>query len=108
MPIAFVNLDTLAFPTGATESQFAAATFTADHVDEQWASDHPFSRIVDLYYPGSTNGTYQPTARWLGGGMEPSCPTLSRASWGTTGAHRPGWAYALARGGGDGVAVRSR
>jgi len=87
MPIAFVNLDTLAFPTGATESQFAAATFTADHVDEQWASDHPFSRIVDLYYPGSTNGTYQPTARWLGGGMKPSCPTLSRASWGTTGAH---------------------
>jgi len=87
MPIAFVNLDTLAFPTGATESQFAAATFTADHVDEQWASDHPFSRIVDLYYPGASNGTYQPTARWLGGGAEPDCPTLSRASWGTTGAH---------------------
>jgi len=87
MPIAFVNLDTLAFPTGATESQFAAATFTADHVDEQWASDHPFSRIVDLYYPGASNGTYQPTARWLGGGAEPNCPTLSRASWGTTGAH---------------------
>ncbi|EMA22745.1 hypothetical protein [Haloarcula amylolytica] len=87
MPIAFVNLDTLAFPTGATESQFAAATFTADHVDEQWASDHPFSRIVDLYYPGASNGTYQPTARWLGGGTEPNCPTLSRASWGTTGAH---------------------
>ncbi|EMA02069.1 hypothetical protein SAMN05443574_11191 [Haloarcula vallismortis] len=87
MPIAFVNLDTLAFPTGATESQFAAATFTADHVDEQWASDHPFSRIVDLYYPNATNGTYQPTARWLGGGTAPSCPTLSRSSWGTTGAH---------------------
>lgn len=87
MPIAFVNLDTLAFPTGATESQFAAATFTADHVDEQWASDHPFSRIVGLYYPGASNGTYQPTARWLGGGAEPNCPTLSRASWGTTGAH---------------------
>jgi len=87
MPIAFVNLDTFAFPTGATESQFAAATFTADHVDEQWASDHPFSRIVALYYPGATNGTYQPTARWLGGGSEPNCPTLSRSSWGTTGAH---------------------
>ena len=87
MPIAFVNLDTLAFPTGATESQFAAATFTADHVDEQWASDHPFSRIVDLYYPGASKGTYQPVARWLGGGTEPNCPTLSRASWATTGAH---------------------
>jgi hypothetical protein len=87
MPIAFVNLDTLAFPTGATESQFAAATFTADHVNEQWASDHPFNRIVDLYYPAATNGTYQPIARWLGGGAEPNCPTLSRASWGTTGAH---------------------
>jgi hypothetical protein len=87
MPIAFVNLDTLAFPTGATESQFAAATFTADHVDEQWASDHPFSRIPALYYPGATNGTYQPVARWLGGGQEPGCPTLSRSSWGTTGAH---------------------
>ncbi|MFB6224815.1 MAG: sodium:phosphate symporter [Haloarcula sp.] len=87
MPIAFVNLDTLAFPTGATELQFAAATFTADHVDDQWASDHPFSRIVDMYYPGASNGTYQPTARWLGGGAEPNCPTLSRASWGTTGAH---------------------
>ncbi|MDT3435485.1 sodium:phosphate symporter [Haloarcula sp. 1CSR25-25] len=87
MPIAFVNLDTLAFPTGATESQFAAATFTADHVDEQWASDHPFSRIVALYYPSATNGTYQPTARWLGGGAEPNCPTLSRGSWATTGAH---------------------
>jgi len=87
MPIAFVNLDTFAFPTGATESQFAAATFTADHVDEQWASDHPFSRIVALYYPSASNGTYQPVARWLGGGSEPTCPTLSRASWGTTGAH---------------------
>ncbi|GCF12113.1 hypothetical protein Harman_00480 [Haloarcula mannanilytica] len=87
MPIAFVNLDTFAFPTGATESQFAAATFTADHVDEQWASDHPFSRIVALYYPGASNGTYQPVARWLGGGSKPTCPTLSRASWGTTGAH---------------------
>ncbi|MDS0221650.1 sodium:phosphate symporter [Haloarcula sp. S1AR25-5A] len=87
MPIAFVNLDTFAFPTGATESQFAAATFTADHVDEQWASDHPFHQIVDLYYPGATNGTYQPIARWLGGGPKPTCPTLTRASWGTTGAH---------------------
>lgn len=87
MPIAFVNLDTFAFPTGATESQFAAATFTADHVDEQWASDHPFSRIVALYYPGAANGTYQPTARWLGGGGAPTCPTLSRGSWATTGAH---------------------
>ncbi|KAA9397845.1 sodium:phosphate symporter [Haloarcula sp. CBA1130] len=87
MPIAFVNLDTLAFPTGATESQFAAATFTAEHVDEQWVSDHPFSRIVALYYPGAASGTYQPTARWLGGGTKPNCPTLSRASWGTTGAH---------------------
>ncbi|MBV0903297.1 sodium:phosphate symporter [Haloarcula salina] len=86
-PIAFVNLDTLAFPTGATESQFAAATFTADHVDEQWASDHPFTRIVDLYYPAATNGTYQPVARWLGGGAAPTCPTLSRRSWSTTGAH---------------------
>lgn len=84
-PIAYVDLDTLAFPSTTTETEFQAATFAAEHVEGAWTSDHVLTRIDTHYYDGRSS--IGPAAAWLGGGPAPDCALLSAASWSTTGAH---------------------
>ena len=86
-PLAFVDLDTVSYPSTTTESEFAAATFSADHLSDQWTTDHPSMRIGRLYYPNETQVSLVPVGNWLNGGTAPSCPVLAAESWTTTGAH---------------------
>ncbi|WP_199174878.1 hypothetical protein [Halegenticoccus soli] len=86
-PIAFVNLDTLSFPSTTNESEFAAVSFAASHLDDQWTADHSLTTLGKNYYPTRTERTIEPAATWLSGGPSPSCPTISQRSWTTTGAH---------------------
>ena len=86
-PIAFVDLDTVSYPSTTTESEFAAASFAATHVTGQWAAADPLERVGNLYYPARTSAAQVPVASWLTGGSPPTCPTLSRKAWTTTGAH---------------------
>jgi hypothetical protein len=84
-PIAYVDLDTLAFPSTTTESEFEAASFVATSVPGDFTSDHVLTRITSHYYGRS--GSISPTAAWLDGGVPPACPVLSARSWTSTGAH---------------------
>lgn len=84
-PIAYVDLDTLAFPSTTTESEFQAATFAAERVEGAWTSDHVLTRIDAHYFDGRSS--IGPTAAWLGGGPTPNCALLSATSWSTAGAH---------------------
>lgn len=84
-PVAYVDLDTLAFPSTTTESEFQAASFATEHVVGPWTSDHVLTRIAIHYY--DTPGTFGATASWLAGGTPPDCGLLSATSWTTTGAH---------------------
>jgi hypothetical protein len=86
-PLAFVNLDTATYPSTTTHSEFAAATFAAMHVPGRWTAGDPLERIGSLYYPDRPQPSQVPVGNWLTGGSAPQCPTLSRASWTTTGAH---------------------
>lgn len=84
-PIAFVDLDTLEYPSTTTREEFAGASFAATHVETRWTTDHTFSRMADHYY--RTDVVVAPVAGWLRGGLPPSCPVLAKAAWTRTGAH---------------------
>lgn len=84
-PLAFVALDTLAFPSTTTQEEFAGATFAATHLDEPWATDHKRSRMAVHYYDAPV--AVGAVADWLRGGAAPGCPVLATADWTTTGAH---------------------
>ncbi|WP_129115569.1 sodium/phosphate symporter [Halegenticoccus tardaugens] len=86
-PIAFVNLDTLSFPSTTNEAEFAAVSFAASNLDGEWSADHSITTIGANYYPTRTKAAIEPTATWLSGGPTPACPTISQRSWTTTGAH---------------------
>jgi hypothetical protein len=86
-PVAFVDLDTASYPSTTTESEFAAASFAATHVTDRWTAADPLSRVGGLYYPDESDVSQRPVYRWLTGGSPPTCPTLSREAWTTTGAH---------------------
>ena len=86
-PVAFVDLDTASYPSTTTESEFAAASFAATHVRGQWTAADPLARVGVLYYHSQTSVSQVPVATWLSGGSPPTCPTLSRKAWTTTGAH---------------------
>ena len=86
-PVAFVDLDTASYPSTTTESEFAAASFAATHVTDRWTAADPLSRVGRLYYPDESDVSQRPVYRWLTGGSPPTCPTLSREAWTTTGAH---------------------
>lgn len=86
-PIAFVDLDTVSYPSTTTESEFATVTFATNYVNSTWVSDHPLTNIGNGYYPTRTNASLLPVVSWLTGGLPPTCPTISRRSWVTTGAH---------------------
>jgi uncharacterized membrane protein (DUF485 family) len=88
-PIAYINLDTGSYPSTTTESEFRAAAFAADRLDERWSGDHTLTRIAGYYHydGGPANGTMYDAREWLRGGSSPCRPTLSQRSWTTTGAH---------------------
>ncbi|WP_049902581.1 sodium:phosphate symporter [Halococcus agarilyticus] len=86
-PVAFVDLDTGSSPSTTTESEFAAASFAATHVTDRWTAADPLSRVGRQYYPRGPNVSRTPVYRWLTDGSPPTCPTLSREAWTTTGAH---------------------
>ncbi len=86
-PVAFVDLDTASYPSTTTESEFAAASFAATHLTDQWTAADPLSRVGRQYYPNGANVSRTPVYSWLTGGSPPTCPTLSREAWTTTGAH---------------------
>ena len=86
-PIAFINLDTVSYPSTTAESEFATVNFAAAHVDEQWTGGDSITRIGANYYPTRTTVARGPTATWLAGGSSPACPAISQQSWTTTGAH---------------------
>jgi hypothetical protein len=84
-PVAYVDLDTLTFPSTTTESEFQAASFAAESVPESWTSDVVMTRIGQQYYARTVG--IQPTAVWLSGGSVPTCAMLVASSWTTSGAH---------------------
>lgn len=86
-PLAFVDLDTVTYPSTTTHEEFAAASFTATHVPGRWTSDDPSARIGSLYYPNRTQASQAAVGNWLTGGEPPDCPVLSARSWTTSGAH---------------------
>jgi hypothetical protein len=87
-PLALVHLDTMSYPATTTGSAFGAANFAAERTTGDWASDDPLSRVAGHYNPG-TNVSQRPVVAWLSGdgGVPPRCPTLTRRSWATSGAH---------------------
>ena len=88
-PLAYVNLDTGSYPSTTTESEFGAAAFATDRLDERWSGDHTLTRIAGYYHydGGPANGTMYDAREWLRNGPSPCRPTLSQRSWTTTGAH---------------------
>ena len=84
-PIAFVDLDTLEYPSTTTEEEFAGATFAATRIPGPWATDHAFAQMGAHYYRSA--GAVGPVADWLAGGLEPTCPVLAKAGWSRWGAH---------------------
>lgn len=86
LPLGYVNLDTGSYPSTTTESEFAAASYSVDHIAGQWTSSHTQVRVAGNYYDGA-RGAISPTASWLQGGAPPTCPVVSQRSWTTTGAH---------------------
>jgi len=84
-PVAYVDLDTVAYPSTTTEAEFAGAGFAAESVDGTWTSEHTLVRVGELYH-GAGAGTAE-AASWLRGGSCPDRPMLSQRSWTTTGAH---------------------
>lgn len=91
MPLAFVALDTGAAPSTTTESQLQAAIFSTSHLDESFATDDPMARLTSWhradYLGDGPGGSQMPTREWLHQGIPPGCPTLTRESWTSTGAH---------------------
>lgn len=87
VPFAFVDIDTGAFPSTTTESEFQSATFATAHVPGEWASDEPATYVARNYYR-RPDAREMPAVKWGGGGPPPDCPTLSYRSWTTTGVNR--------------------
>lgn len=84
-PLAVVDIDTVAYPSTVTPSEFQAATFIAGHVTGDYATDHNQGTIVSNYYRQSS-GAIGPTRSWLQGGSAPGCTVVSTTGWTTTGA----------------------
>lgn len=85
LPLAYIDLDTGAYPRGTIPSEFQSAAFTNQYVEGSWTSDHKQSRLVGDYFGAS--GRIGPTHRWLSGGAPPSCTLVSKQTWITSGAH---------------------
>jgi hypothetical protein len=83
-PVAYVNLDTGSYPTGATETEYAAAGFAAIYAEEEVATDHKQSRLVRFREGSAGIG---PLVSWLDGGPPPEGALVSKGYWTTTGAH---------------------
>ena len=86
-PLAFVDLDTLSYPSTTTPEEFDGTTFATNYVPGQWTTEHSLWKVGILYYPTRTQVSYTPVANWLNDGPQPRCPVLSAESWTTTGAH---------------------
>jgi hypothetical protein len=86
MPLAFVHLDTMAYPKVTTQSMFEAAEFASTHATEPWATDDPLTR-VSSHSHAEANVSTGSIIRWLNGGAAPTCPALIQQSWATSGAH---------------------
>jgi len=87
VPLAYLNLDTATYPSTTLESEFEAATFTAQHVEGPIATDQTLSSVIVNYYETDAEPTMGPTTVWLRGGPPPACPMLGQASWTTSGTH---------------------
>ncbi|NLV11575.1 sodium:phosphate symporter [Halomicrobium mukohataei] len=87
LPVAFVHLDTLTGPAVTSQSQFAAASFAAQHTTQPWTTDDPLGRVATHTYPDGTANSQRAVTAWLQGGPPPGCPTLTQESWATSGAH---------------------
>ncbi len=83
-PVAYLNLDTGSYPTGATETEYAAAGFVATHGDEEVATDHKQGRLVGFRGGGAGVASL---VSWLDGGSAPEAALVSKGYWTTTGAH---------------------
>lgn len=87
VPLAYLDLDTVTYPSTVTTAEFQAATFAATHVDGAYATDTNQARIAHNYVDGPGTPVVAPTRAWLADGARPGCPVLSRRGWTTTGAH---------------------
>lgn len=86
-PLAYLDLDTVTYPSTVTTAEFQAATFAGTHVDGAYATDTNQARIAHNYVDGTGTPVVAPTRAWLADGPPPGCPVLSRRGWTTTGAH---------------------
>lgn len=84
LPLAYVNVDTVTYPSTTLDSEFDAVAF-ADRADGPLATDHSMSRVSVHYF--RRPAAIGPSANFLHGGEPPNCVTLSQESWSTTGAH---------------------
>lgn len=87
MPLAYLDVDTVTYPSTVTPSEFQAATFATTHLHGQYATDTNQARIAAHYFERSGRPVVNPTRAWLTDGVPPACPVLSRHGWMTTGAH---------------------
>jgi hypothetical protein len=85
VPIAFVALDTLAYPGTTAESEVAAVGHTATHANGSWTTDHGPMRVgATTFEAGARMG---PPRTWLRGGPSPNCAMLSFDGWVRDGAN---------------------
>lgn len=86
-PLAYVDLDTLSYPSTVTTGEFQGARFATSHLEGRYATDRNQARIAGNYFDRRARPVVGPTRSWLTGGPRPACPVLSRHGWTTTGAH---------------------
>lgn len=86
-PLAYLDLDTVTYPSTVTTSEFQAASFATTHIDGQYATDQNQALIVRHYFDRAGTPVVGPTRTWPTGGQRPACPVLARRGWTTTGAH---------------------
>ena len=84
-PLSVADLDTMTYPSVTTPQEFETAEFGAEHLDT-WATDDPIQRVANGYHGAGGAGT-GPVVEWVRNGAPPTCPTASRRSWTTSGAH---------------------
>lgn len=100
IPIAFGGVEVLAYKGTTTEAEFAAAEFSVTHLNGSWAADDHISRVSRYFDPGANQLNLSaehvlPVYSWVAtNGPPPRCPTVTQASWTTTGAQFYPWAPA--------------
>lgn len=86
-PLAFVDLDTVSYPSTVTTGEFRAAAFASTRVEGRYATDRNQARIAGNYFERAGKPVVGPTQTWLSAGERPACPVLSRRGWTRTGAY---------------------